>query len=939
MKKYLFLLLAVVISMPVWSQTPTHTLTIESPGVRAVSIQVTSADGGRYTGSSVKNDTVHIESFRLNEGELYTIRINPNGNTYETSELLIYNSFKAWMRDGAVFSTSPELGFVMGTSDIYLTAVMTRVVEPPYAPGVNFFDASTGTLTLDEIRDGNLTQAYKIAQNRYKFGGYDVKRIIVAGSLKSQVGLDDFNNELAIVTDGKRLDSLRLIDLSQTGGMTLLKGNYYNTTDDRLPGLKHVILGAGLDSIAKYAFYRTNIDTIDCYAVIPPRCQYDPIGGGAFQNMRVPINEIVVRVPPESVESYKQARGWKYFTNIRPLYETGTVSVTLPTDVPDGYYDDMTVELVNLRSQLVQSLPVLNKREFKFYGQIQGSEYQASLKNAYGQVVGQTGTGVLGEETALTLTIGKLMRTKDAGVQVTFPDGTDVTDMVSVRWTDEADNAIGHSSRLKAVAESTKLVCSVKLLDELARQYVAPDAMPLTVDAEGDNLLALQLQPVQQMMLHGVVKDKATGEAVADATVLLTQQQGDGYTEAVTATTDENGRYTLQGTNEPGELSVSAPGYLPLTMPTGKPEADGALPDAEIELFNGVIVNTGFIYTEAVAEGEEAQVIDGYDAYTDAAYQVYNKTKGSPITDFINKQGILYFTTGVETGDELIITVTGHSNGFSPVSDTCEISGRGIGYVIFPIVEKGGFKVRVTYPDSIKVMGVLYDSDGRFVRSNTYRADSLLFAGLDAGDYTLVSMTANTLLRRASRISILDDMQLVEGTDYAKTTVHIEDGRIASVNVADVPALDKEKLHFTDNTWTYFTVDQNVLHLGQTNTVSSQVFFANQYAGRVSNVELVVDMPEEIALVENSAILNRQSTAYRIENGQYIFPDIENNILRFCLKPLQAGEFRVTGSVRFKLDGVETIQPIGTVWVKAKGFAISSYGFIVKYFFLYIYGK
>lgn len=591
MKKYIFFLLALWIPMMAWADNAiTHRLTIEV-GSFHLDIRVASADDNRsVTPQTIKKDTVRIDTYQLNEGSIYTITIS---TSYSNSNTRINESFTAWMRDGAVFSTSPEITIAVGKSDIYLTAAVSRNMTPPYSPGANYFDAATKTLTLDEIRDGNLQTTYSAAASNYQFKPADVEHLVVIGYVQSS----NSNHDMYKLSDiysltSQKLKYLRSIDLSQMSGITTLgESTRFDSRD--MPNLHHIALGASIDSIGDQEFNSVfginksedifidnkfqSYDTLDCYSVTPPRCHANTfiVNRLDYDLDSYHHHRMVLRVPPESVKEYKQAPVWKDIPIIEPLYETTVVSVKIPTDAPDGYYDDMTVELVNLRSQLVQSLPVLNKREFKFYGQIQGSEYQATLKNAYGQVMGQTEPMELGKE-ELTLTIDKLLRAKEASVKVTIPDGTDVSDKVSVLWTDEADNAIGHTSRLKAIAEGTRLTCAVKLRSELARQYVKPDKMTLTVNAEGDNLLALRLQPVQQTMLHGFVKDQQTGEAVADATVSLTQQQGDGYTEAVTAKTDENGRYELQGTNEHGELSVTAPGYLPLTMPTGKPAADGA---------------------------------------------------------------------------------------------------------------------------------------------------------------------------------------------------------------------------------------------------------------------------------------------------------------------------------------------------------------------------
>ncbi len=629
-------------------------------------------------------------------------------------------------------------------------------------------------------------------------------------------------------------------------------------------------------------------------------------------------------MPEESIDAYKKDKTWKeHFKEILPLSETSDISVVLPTDVQEGYYENMTVELHNLSDKSVQNRLVLNKRKIMFDNQMKENEYQALLKNAYGQVMGQTDTVELGEEN-LTLTIDNLLQSKDVSLKVTIPDGTDVTDKVSVLWR-EADREIGYASLLKAVAEGTELTCKVALRSDLAIQYAAPDAIQHTVDGEGENLLTLQLQPMQQLAMHGLVKDKQTGEPISDATVALTQQLGGDYNQSVTAKTGDNGQYELQGTNMQGELSVTAPGYLPKTMEFGAPASNGTLPAIELEQFNGVIVSAWLTYTASAPEGIESTVTEGYNGNGDVAYQVYNQTKGAAVENFIIKDNLLYFPSDVEIGDELRVTASSHNNNFNAVSATCEITNSGTGYVTLPLVQRGSLKAIASSTAGNSVMGVLYDADGRFVRSNIYRSTGLSFAGLASGDYTLVSMTSNTLLRRVLLMSTLSDMGLKESTDYVKNAVHIEDGKIVTVNVQNVPALDMEKLRFTDS-GTYFIVDKNIIKIGQNNTVSARVNFAEQYAGRIGNVEYMVDMPEGTDLAGDIALIGSSPCNYRIEDGHYIFPieNMGNDQLKFSIRIMMQGEFHISGSVRFTLDGVKMVQPIGAAWVQANGFTMNT---------------
>ena len=477
-------------------------------------------------------------------------------------------------------------------------------------------------------------------------------------------------------------------------------------------------------------------------------------------------------------------------------------------------------------------------------------------------------------------------------------------------------------------AEGAKLTCKVTLPDELALQYIAPEAIQHTVDPEAENLLTLTLQPIQPMTLHGLVKDSKSGAVISDASVALTQQLGGNDRQSVIATTDKDGKYELQGTNVQGVLSVTAPGYLPKTIEFNAPDAEGALPVVEMDLFTGVIVSVWLTYTEAVPEGEESKVTEGYEGNGDIAYEVYNQTKDAAVGNVIVKDNMLYFPSDVEIGDKLQVTVSSQSNDFSPVSAVCKITKSTMGSVKLALVQRGSLKAAVPADKSDSVMAILYNADGRFVRHSPYSFDGISLAGLTAGDYSLVTMTSNPLLRNVLLQSTFDDMGLVDGTDYVKNAVHIEDGKIVSVNIENVPALDMEKLRFTDAR-TYFIADKSVLNIGQYNTISGRANFREQYAGRITDVEYVVDVPEEIEVLAGYALCNEDVCNYRFEDGHYIFPveaaeEYEEYYLTCDMKPAQQGDFRITGSVRFKLDGVQTLQPIGSAWLKVNGFAMNT---------------
>ena len=77
--------------------------------------------------------------------------------------------------------------------------------------------------------------------------------------------------------------------------------------------LKSVEIGSGMKYIGEGAFYRCPLTEIKCAALTPPILGYN-----TFYNVN---KSIPLYVPEESIELYKEASGWKEFTNIQALIE------------------------------------------------------------------------------------------------------------------------------------------------------------------------------------------------------------------------------------------------------------------------------------------------------------------------------------------------------------------------------------------------------------------------------------------------------------------------------------------------------------------------------------------------------------------------------------------------------------------------------------------
>ncbi len=908
MKKIAIFLFSCLMSHIGWAQT--HTLTIKAEPARGLT-SVTVMDGQEIITSTSEYDegSSRVFTYELIEGKTYDISLKANDASWLTGTF-DYN-FSAWMKDDAVYSTSSTLHLTMGKNDISLRAIFYMGANLPYSPGANSFDGGSGTMTLDELRNGSIYNAYyyslyrNVLPNSYNYD--DIRRIIIVGHLGNNQ--NSFHN-LATSTIKGPVNAI-LIDMSQTSGMPVMQGNFcYNR-----PCLQQLILNADLESIEPDAFVKQYtaypLNKIECYAIEPPQYEEEIFRG-------LP-DGVTAYVPVESIDNYKQANGWKNL-NIQPLYEASDIWVQLPADVPEGLYADMSVELKNLRSEYVRNKVISKKKEFLFNSLPQEGIYQVTIKNCYGQKFGQIDSIELGKEN-ITVSFDKLLRPHNVDIKVLSPNGEDVTEQVKIEWMDESEKLLSQQTSIRKVPDGIHLFCKIMLNEALARQYATPAKMELVVGADSENTLTCQLQDLREVKLNGIVLDKHTGKPLSSATVSLSQQLGGRYGQAQTSTTDENGQYELSATNEAFQLAVSATGYLTQRIELDAPEQDTTLSDVELELIACPIINTWLTYTKTVEEGEAPVVEDGYEDYGMIAYQVYNHTKAAELQNVITQDNMLILPDGVEQGDSLVVTAQSRSDAFIPVVAGCVMPVTNVGYVTLPIVQLGGIEATVTSAQSKTAMGLLYDSNGQFVRSANYQSGRIKMMGVADGNYTLITMTINDMLRRVLFMSTLKDMGLSEGTDYVKNSVQVESGKITAVSVANIPVLDIERLQFTDPATTYIIADKTDVILGKHFNIIAKLEFKQELAGRIDNVKFVLDMPDELSMSENSAMSGLSLCSYSIEDNHYIFP-LETGNLSLSVLPIKNGNYRATGTVSFTLDGNPMVQPIGSVWVQVKGLTI-----------------
>ena len=811
--------------------------------------------------------------------------------------------FAAWKRGNVIVSTDNPMTVIMDNEDLVYEAVFVFDPDSPNDPGVNYFNAETGEMRIVNTNP-NAWYDYDFNKNGVRLMNVIENLTTDYSAIKSMTFIGQFPNTLE-ESNLPHLPNLKYFDLSRTdvmGGFDLCR---------YMPSLETLILPATITDLWGYLFFPSfpAIKDIYCYATEPPLLSDDTFGKSydSETGSYIPF-PATIHVPKTSLPLYQEAYLWKDLNLVAIDDGTLNLTVTLPATVATGAYQNMSLVLEDRATQLQTRYVVTKQPTYTFSNLLTNTSYNLRVENSLGQVIGEIKNVQL-EEKDVAVEIPALQQLFATSVIVKSPNGTDLTEKVQVKWTLPDGSIAGQHPTLSNVLKGTSLNCKVQLNEELATNYSTPASQTITVQAESENQLTCQLQGLHRVTLSGQVTNALTGRPMAGVSVVLRQQVGGVYSRSSSATTDEEGRYSLMAYSENGTLSFSSTGCFTRSVDIEAPTTSQTMETVALQSLTGATIGYALTYTPVVAAGETPQKQENYSD-SEVSFAIFNVTKSQELTQFVRQGYQLIIPEGADIGDELRVTLTSLTDSYAPVVVQCVIDDTNYAEAIFDIVERGNL-VATPAEGSTAGLGLLYDSSGQLFRQGSYGAENLTLDNLPDGNYTLVSMGTTSFFRNVLRLSSLADAGLVMDVDYVTSTVTIHKGQQTAVNVGVVPAFNESRYYYTDSKNTYFMGDKSRLSIGDYETLKARVLFKQKYASRVSNVQLVVDLPDGVSIVPGS--LND----YQLE-GQRLTVNITSAILtRFCVTTANPTLHRTTAFVRFNLDGEEILQPIGTVFFEA----------------------
>lgn len=614
--------------------------------------------------------------------------------------------------------------------------------------------------------------------------------------------------------------------------------------------------------------------------------------------------------------------------SVTDVYNTST-TISLPAGTNTADYKQMVIEMTNIDNGQKINCVVTDKTTYTFTNILNNTVWNIVLRNGRGEVfgridnvdIGESGTSVTFDQLAIPRTV-QISVTTDSS---TNESSTDLTDKVKVTWTDEEGNYISQDTSLCGLTAGTVLNYSIVLSEEPAMQYQIPDTASYTVK-DGDNNIVVKLQPLRQMTMKGKVHDGLTGMTLSNVAVSACQSFNGKYTKTTVAKTDNNGYYALNLLAVPTKLTLSMNDYVSqainITDSLMTDSISYNVPDVGLMPVSGASITVNFTYTSTVEDGNGADTQSWYSDHANVNYSVYNETKNAEITNISVQYPQIVLLEDVEEGDVLRLTATSRTGAFKEVVTTATIADQKA-EVIFDIIELGRIEASYAQTGNASVVGSLYDASGKLVKTYNYSDSKLTISGLADGEYTLVSMGSSQLYNTIYDLAQLPETGLAENIDYVQNTVEVESGKVSAIENKVIPTFNESKLYYTGDKTSFISNKTNVV-VGNYITLTGHIDFKEAYSESVSNVQMIVDLPESCGFMEKSVMTGSAIGSYTYNDHRLIIPMPNySDRVRFCIIPTANGEYSPSAFVQFELNGETITQPIGSANYTSKSLSIS----------------
>ena len=795
--------------------------------------------------------------------------------------------FRHWENEkGRILSTNQDFNYVMPNSNTTIYGVFDYDPLPPGNPGKNAWNSTTGEVIVDDFTPGRLGNAIYDAIDGSNRG--DVTSITVSGEMSDY--------DFGFTND---YDNCTLLDLSRVTGITEIPSWAFDNT-----ALEKVLLPDGIEQIGNRAFSGCQrLSSLTLCSMTPPALGEDVFRG-------VPEG-LLVYVPTAAMDRYTSDEAWQDFTILPLEGNVRSLTVTLPETAGLADYAKMTLKLTNVDNGQTSSYTTTGKRSYTFSGIPVQTRWTVTMSNQRGDEFGRIENVIVGDEDA-AVTFPSLKKAGNVLLTVLTPDGEDVTDKATVSWYSLEGTFLAEGPRLNSVPSGEELLYSLRLTGDLRYRYQEQQRIKVVADVQ----LSTTLQPIPTVTVTGCVKSEYG--IVSGADVTLTQWANGQYSRTATTKTAQDGTFTFTAIDDSSKLVVSSPRFRDVVIQRARFGADTDLGTLTMDRVTGIVV-VADTRTQAIGSETTFPTVTG-----SIGYSLYNKSLDRQVEDMVVQGRNIIIPSEAKAGDRLTLTVTELSGNYLPASADFTIADNDTARVRLIMQELGGIESSFEQSANTENEVLLYDSDGNLHGHADYSAKKAAFAHLSAGTYTLVAIGKNQQRGYQLRLGDLAKTGMKEGADYVQAQVAVADGETLAQNFATIPLFDETLFNYTSSD-SYVQVNKLSVATGQYVTLSCRAYFKEQYDSAIDNINIIVDLPENCQLIDNSLIVGNAASPYTVEEGRVIVPltrEQRSERIRLCVVPTAGGTYRLSTSVLFDYEGERT-QPLGSVYFQTSSMTIS----------------
>lgn len=298
-----------------------------------------------------------------------------------------------------------------------------------------------------------------------------------------------------------------------------------------------------------------------------------------------------------------------------------------------------------------------------------------------------------------------------------------------------------------------------------------------------------------------------------------------------------------------------------------------------------------------------------------------NKVSGEAITDFVLQYpNVLFEKTLLEAGQTLRLEVTSRSNLFQSAQTEVTVDEEGIFSADLTVKEWGQANITCTpAPGVNEIMALVFDQNEKYVCRFAANGNVIKVKDLADGAYKVVAIQQNQFLNAIATLTDLRQTVLQESEDYALLPIQLTAGTTSQYE-ATVPDFDLSRIsHISSDS--YVATNDPEVNIATNATLKSKVVFKQDFATQVSNLQLIVDIPDGLQFAENSVMSGGGS--YQLTGQRLIIPCQQDEQVRWCLTSNKSGQKTVSVMVQYILGGQQYLQPIGSATINVTGISLN----------------